>query len=59
MDYLHRGTLHSIRVDNAHGVNRGVRSMLVDGVAHPADAEGALLPLFDDGARHRIDIILG
>jgi hypothetical protein len=33
--------------------------VLVDGVARNVEAGGAVLPLFDDGATHRIEITLG
>ncbi len=59
IDYVHRGTLHSIRVDNPHGVSHGLRKVLVDGVARNVEADGAVLPLFEDGATHRIEITLG
>jgi cyclic beta-1,2-glucan synthetase len=59
IDYVHRGTLHSIRVDNPQGVSHGLSKVLVDGVVRNVAADGAVLPLFDDGATHRIEITLG
>ncbi len=48
---------YEIAVENPHGVCRGVTSVELDGEALSGD--GARIPLADDGATHRVRVILG
>ncbi len=66
--YEARFRYHSARyevvVDNPHGATRGVARVEVDGAPHAAvEREGlppaAAIDLLDDGAEHRIRIVLG
>lgn len=50
-----RGAVYEIDVDNPQGVNQGVRSITVDGVAQ----DGHLLPVFADGKTHTIKVVMG
>ncbi len=50
-----RGATYAITVRNPQHVSRGVRSVTVDG--QPLD--GSTLPLFGDGARHAVEVLLG
>ncbi|MBA2292740.1 MAG: hypothetical protein H0W15_09845 [Gemmatimonadales bacterium] len=56
MTYRHAASTYQIRVVNPGGVNRGVRSMTVDGDArdHVAGVQ-----LIDDGLTHHVEIVLG
>ncbi len=54
--YRHGATLYRISVENPNGVCRGVARKSLDG--KPLSAE-ALIPLSDDGAEHRVDVVLG
>ncbi|HEY1380501.1 MAG TPA: hypothetical protein VGF55_27115 [Gemmataceae bacterium] len=46
---------YRVRVDNAAGTGRGVKSVTVDGTA----AEGGRIPLRDDGRTHDVRVMLG
>jgi cellobiose phosphorylase len=50
-----RGASYKIRVKNPHHVSKGVRSLVVDGKA----ISGHVLPLFDDGKQHEVELTLG
>ena len=47
---------YGICVENPKGVCRGVSGISLDGSPLPGDA---LLPLSDDGAEHRVMVVLG
>jgi cyclic beta-1,2-glucan synthetase len=53
--YRYGSTHYSIKVENPHGVNRGVMRVEMDGQVLPSDD----FPLTDDGATHNIRIVLG
>ncbi|HYY57778.1 MAG TPA: glucoamylase family protein [Pyrinomonadaceae bacterium] len=55
INYRHGSARYSIKVENPHGVSRGIASVEVDGELQPTDD----IPLKDDGARHTVRIILG
>jgi cyclic beta-1,2-glucan synthetase len=55
MTYRYRSTTYSIVVLNPDGVERGVRSVKVDG----AIVEGGEIPLSDDGQAHQVEVLLG
>jgi cyclic beta-1,2-glucan synthetase len=55
--FRHRSARYEISVANPNGVNRGVVASTLDGLALPAGEPR--IPLLDDDATHRIDIILG
>jgi cyclic beta-1,2-glucan synthetase len=57
IDFRHGSTRYEIRVTNPHGVNRGVTGVELDGNALSGGAAG--IPLIDDGAAHRVRVILG
>jgi hypothetical protein len=48
-------TCYEIAVANPHGRCRGVASALLDG----ATVDPAAIPLVDDGATHRVQLVLG
>jgi len=49
-----RGADYHITVDNNAGVEKGVKSIMVDGNPH----EG-VIPVFGDGKVHKIIVVLG
>ena len=54
--FRYRSARYAITVENPRGVSRGVSSMHVDGVS----LQGNLgIALADDGATHRVDVVLG
>jgi len=55
--YRHGTATYTIHVDNAAGVNRGIASATLDGVAQ--NVTPFALALLDDGATHRLEIVLG
>jgi cellobiose phosphorylase len=50
-----RGATYEIEVRNPSHVCRGVRSMLADGEG----LRGGVLPVYGDGRRHRVEVLLG
>jgi hypothetical protein len=44
-----------IKVENQHGVGRGIRTLTLDGTPQ----EGTAVPLVDDGAVHEVHAIMG
>jgi cellobiose phosphorylase len=50
-----RGATYHIQVENPQHLNKGVRSVLVDGKLHDSN----LLPIFADGMAHQVQIVLG
>jgi cyclic beta-1,2-glucan synthetase len=55
--FRYHSARYDISVENPRGVNRGVLSIHLDGEAlHPGDAN---IPLSDDGANHKIEVVLG
>jgi cellobiose phosphorylase len=50
-----RNAVYQIDVWNPDHVNRGIRSVMVDGRLH----EGQVLPVFNDGRTHKVEILLG
>ena len=50
-----RGADYHITVDNSAGVEKGVKSITVDG--NPR--EGCVLPVFDDGKEHNVVVVMG
>ena len=57
IDFRHHGARYEIVVENPNGVSRGVASRELDGRTL-ADGDVAI-PLVDDGATHRIRVVLG
>lgn len=55
--FKHRSARYEIAVSNPNGVNRGVVASTLDGLALPAGEPR--IQLLDDGAIHRIEMILG
>jgi len=55
--FRYRSARYEIEVENPAGVCRGVVHAELDGTALPGDA--ARIPLADDGAAHRVRIVLG
>ena len=56
--FRHRSARYEISVDNPLGVCRGVGTTKLDGVML-SSGEARLIPLVDDGATHRVQIVLG
>ncbi len=52
---IFRGATYEISVTNPDHVSKGVRAMTVDG--QPVD--GAIVPIFDDGATHVVEVEMG
>ncbi len=50
-----RNSLYTIKVSNPERVNRGIKSITVDG----AKLVGQLIPAFPEGQTHTVDIIMG
>ena len=57
IDFRYRSARYEIVVENPQGVSRGVASSELDGQA--LTGGGAAIPLADDGATHRVRVILG
>ena len=55
--FRYRSSPYDIHVENPDGVNRGIMSTELDGVVLQGDQ--ARVPLSDDGASHRIRVVLG
>jgi cyclic beta-1,2-glucan synthetase len=53
--FRHRSATYTIRVENPHGVSRGIASASLDGVA----LAGARVQLVDDGDTHDLRVVLG
>jgi cellobiose phosphorylase len=53
--YREGKTTFQIRVDNASGVNRGVRQVTLDGKVLP----GNEIPLLRDGNQHQAHVLMG
>ena len=50
-----RSATYEIDVKNPRGVNKGVKSLLVDGMK----IEGNVAPVFNDGLVHKVEVVLG
>ena len=57
IDFRHHSATYRIVVENPLGVSRGVASLELDGSVLPVG--GAAIPLVDDGATHRVRVVLG
>lgn len=55
MSRLFRGVKYNITVKNPDGVCKGVKSMVCDGVK----VNGNILPVFDAGSEHEVEVVLG
>ena len=50
-----RGATYQIKISNPEGICKGVKSVMVDGEPF----EGELLPVFEDGKVHEVDVVMG
>ena len=50
-----RGATYNITVKNPDHVNKGVKSLTVDGKA----VDGKVVPVFSDGAEHTVEVVVG
>jgi cyclic beta-1,2-glucan synthetase len=57
LDFRYHSARYEIVVENPQGVSRGVASVELDG--RMLEGEGAAIPLVDDGATHRVRVVLG
>ena len=57
IDFRYHSATYQIIVENPTGVSRGVASAELDGQVLPGD--GAAIPLADDGATHKVRVVLG
>jgi cyclic beta-1,2-glucan synthetase len=57
IDFRYHSATYLIVVENPQGVSRGVASTELDGQALPGG--GAAIPLADDGATHKVRVVLG
>ena len=55
--YRYKSARYEIAVENPRGISRGVVRIEIDGVEQPGT--GAHIPLADDGATHRVRVVLG
>lgn len=55
LTYRYGETSYRIRVGNPHGVNHGVKRVVVDGEVLP----GAEFPLVEDGRQHQVRVLMG
>jgi cyclic beta-1,2-glucan synthetase len=55
--FRYHSTRYDVRVENPHSINSGIARAELDGVALPEHQ--ARIPLIDDGATHRVRIVLG
>lgn len=56
--YRHGTAQYDISVENPLGVCRGIIAVKLDGQSRTGD-DRALIPLVDDGSKHRVQIVLG
>jgi len=55
-----RGADYHISVDNSAGVEKGIKSVMIDGNQLDGEALKKLtLPAFGDGKVHKIDVVMG
>ena len=54
LTYRYGATTYHIRIDNPHGLGRGVTRLSCDGTALPQD----VIPLQDDGGQHQVVVSL-
>jgi cyclic beta-1,2-glucan synthetase len=54
--FRYHASRYEIRVDNPRGVTRGVSAATLDGQAL---VDLAAIPLTNDGATHRVEVVLG
>jgi cellobiose phosphorylase len=52
---IFRGASYEIEVKNPKGVNKGLRSLKIDGMK----IEGNVVPVFDDGKTHKVKVVMG
>jgi cyclic beta-1,2-glucan synthetase len=57
IDFRYHSATYEIVVENPQSVSRGVASCELDGQAQPGG--GASIPLVDDGATHKVKVVLG
>jgi cyclic beta-1,2-glucan synthetase len=57
IDFRYHTATYEIVVENPQGVSRGVAVAELDG--QPLTGGGAAIPLVDDGATHRVRVVLG
>ncbi|PZR71636.1 MAG: glycosyl transferase [Chthoniobacterales bacterium] len=55
--FKYHSARYDISVENPRGVSRGVSSIRLDGVA--LQISDASIPLSDDGANHKVEVVLG
>jgi hypothetical protein len=53
--YRYRSTTYVLRVEDLHGVERGVKNVLYDGI----ERDGDTLELQDDGRTHEVRVLMG
>jgi cellobiose phosphorylase len=51
----YRGSTYQIAVKNPQHVSKGIKNVIVDG----KQIDGNVLPAFDDGQEHHVEVILG
>jgi cyclic beta-1,2-glucan synthetase len=57
LEFRHRSARYQVAVENPRAVSRGITRLELDGEALRPD--GAGVPLADDGAVHRVRVVLG
>jgi cyclic beta-1,2-glucan synthetase len=55
--FRYHASRYEIAVENPNGVTRGISSIGVDGI--PLRVGGGSVPLVNDGATHRVRVVLG
>ena len=56
--YRHRSCHYDIAIENPNNVGKGVGLIEIDGIELPSQ-DGGLIPLADDGAVHKVRVVLG
>jgi len=55
VEYRFMGTLYNIRISNPYRVNKGVKSVTMDGNGQPGNS----ILLVDDGGKHEVEVVMG
>jgi cyclic beta-1,2-glucan synthetase len=58
ISYRHGTAQYDISIENPLGVSRGIIAVKLDGQSRTGE-DRALIPLADDGGKHRVQIVLG
>ncbi|MGM0587003.1 MAG: GH36-type glycosyl hydrolase domain-containing protein [Bacteroidota bacterium] len=54
-----KATRYAITVSNPHGVEMGIRKVMLDGEAQEPSKDKAVIPIHNDGKEHEVTLIMG